>query len=92
MIQTIFEYFCLEFKAAPLNINKFIESLENGWKKVSFVNYALNEQSSKAIACILPFLVNVEEVVFVNNGLTDQIGGLVVMGVFMNPTIKVLRM
>ena len=92
MIQIIFEYFCLEFKAAPLTIKKFMEPQENGWQKLSFVNYALNEPSSKAIACILPFLVNVEEVEMDNNMLSDSIGGLIVMGVFMNPTIKALRL
>ena len=56
------------------------------------MNYALNEPSSKAIACILPFLVNVEEVEMDNNMLSDSIGGLIVMGVFMNPTIKALRL
>ena len=56
------------------------------------MNYTLNEQTAKAIAGLIPFLVNVEEIEFDNNRLPDPIAGLIVMAAFMNPTVKVLRM
>jgi hypothetical protein len=57
MIQLVFEFFCGEFKAAPLFFNKFMQEKENGWMKLTFKNYHLNEPTLKAIACILPWLV-----------------------------------
>ena len=67
MTQIVFEYFCIEFKAAPLVFTKFMEQQESKWYKVTFKNYHLNEATAKAIACLIPFLVNVDEIEFDNN-------------------------
>ena len=87
----MFEFFCLEFKAAPLVFGKFMEKQESGWWKVSFKNYHLNEPTTKAIACLIPYLVNVDEVEFDNNQINDQIAACVAMSIFMNPMIKTFR-
>jgi hypothetical protein len=38
--------------------------MENGWMKLKFKNYMLNEPTIKAMACVIPFMVNVKEVEF----------------------------
>jgi len=48
-------------------INKFLEKQEDGWWKLSFKNYHLQDPITKAIACTIPFLVNVVEVEMDNN-------------------------
>jgi len=68
-----------------------MEEQESGWFKLTFVNYSLNDQTAKAIAGLIPFLVNVEEIEFDNNRLSDPIAALVVLATFMNPTVKILR-
>jgi len=39
--------------------------------KLSYKNYHLDEMTSKALACLLPFLVNVSELELFNNQITD---------------------
>jgi hypothetical protein len=63
----MFEFYCIEFKAAPLEIKNHMLRKETGAWKLAFVNYALNEPTLKAIACVLPFLVQVDEVEFSGN-------------------------
>jgi hypothetical protein len=60
---------------------------KSGWYKLSFNNYVLTEAMVKAISCILPFLVNVEEVEFIGNGITDLMSSILALSIFMNPTI-----
>ena len=64
IIQLIFEFYCQELKAGPIPINDFISWMENGWMKLKFKNYMLNEPTIKAMACVIPFIVNVKEVEF----------------------------
>jgi len=70
-LQLLFEYFCLNFKAAAPSIDKFLTLKENGYWTLAFKNYTLNEPTLKAIACLIPFLVQVDEVHFSNNGMQD---------------------
>jgi hypothetical protein len=56
-VQLLFEYFCMEFKAAPLEFRKFMSRKESGSWCLKFRNYTLNEPTLKAIACVIPFLV-----------------------------------
>jgi uncharacterized protein YjbI with pentapeptide repeats len=85
----------LEFKAAPLVINKFLEKhnldQEHSWMKLNFKNYHLNEPTCKAIACLIPFLVNVDEVEMDNNQIGDNIAAVIAMAIFMNPIIKTFK-
>jgi hypothetical protein len=60
----------------------------NGWWRLSFRNYNLNEMTVKALACLIPFLVHVEEVEFTSNTMDDMVGSCIAFAVFMNPTIK----
>ena len=86
--QLCFEYFCMKFKAAAPDISKFLTRKENGWWVLSFRNYTLNEPTLKAIACLIPFLPQVEELNFSNNGMQDMVGSCLVFAAFLNPTIK----
>ena len=64
IIQLIFEFYCQELKAGPIPITDFMSVADNGWWKLKFKNYMLNEPTLKAIACVIPFMVNVKEVDF----------------------------
>ena len=92
MTQMIFEWISQKLGSAPLQIHTFITKLENGYCKLSFTNYFLNEPTLKAIAVLIPWLVNVEEVEFNNIKISDHLATSILMGVFMNPTIKTLKL
>jgi hypothetical protein len=62
--------------------------VESGFVKMSFKNYRLNEPTIKAIACTIPWIVNLEEIEFENNEVLDHVGSTILMGAFMNPTLK----
>jgi hypothetical protein len=66
-IQLLFEYFCLTFKAAAPRIDRFLTMQLDGWWKLSFRNYTLNEPTTKALACLIPFMVHLDEVEFHTN-------------------------
>ena len=87
-IQLCFEYFCLCFKAAAPRIDRFLTMQLDGWWKLSFRNYTLNEPTVKALACLIPFLVHLDEVEFHTNQMQDMVGSSIALGIFMNPTIK----
>lgn len=91
-IQLIFEWYCHVFKAAPLTFRKFMSRMDTGYWKVSFINYSLNEPTLKAIACLLPFLVNVEEIHLENNKINDHLAAVLIFSCFMNPVLKSVRM
>ena len=40
---------------------------DNGIWHLRFAQYTLNEPTVKAISCVLPWLVNVDEIDFTNN-------------------------
>ena len=65
--------------------------MDSGYWKVSFINYALNEPTLKAFACLLPFLVNVEEIHFENNKINDHLAAVIIFSCFMNPTLKSIK-
>jgi len=94
IIQLIFEFYCLELKAGPIPINDFIHTLEDGfgWMKLKFKNYILNEPTLKAIACVIPFMVNVKEVEFQTNGIQDHLSCALILACYMNPTIDSFKM
>ena len=64
MIQLIFEYFCLEYNTAPFILKEFVKKCDNGYDKLSFMNYKLNDPTTKALACTIPWIVNLEEIEF----------------------------
>jgi hypothetical protein len=61
MIKLVFEQFCIELGAVPIDIAPFITKMENGFWRISMVNFSMNDHTAKALACILPYLVQVEE-------------------------------
>lgn len=65
--------------------------LDSGWYKLKFRNYTLNEATFKAIASTLPFLVNVVEVEFENNQMSDHMGAIIALGCFMSPSVNKIR-
>jgi len=60
--------------------------MDSGYWKLSFTNYSLNEPILKAIACTIPFLVNVEEIQMENNRMSDSLTSIIILSAFMNPT------
>ena len=86
--QLVFEFYCTEFKAIAPRLDKFMTRNDNGWWKLSFRNYILNEPTLKALSCALPFYVQIEEVELVKNQMGDQVGCCLAMALFMNPSIK----
>jgi hypothetical protein len=91
MVNLVFEWINVELGSQPLQITKFLHKQENGFYKLSFNNYSLNEPAAKSIAVLIPFLVNVVEVEFINNKMEDHITSALAMAIFMNPTITSFR-
>jgi hypothetical protein len=89
--QLIFEYFCSEFRAAPLHISKFLHKKESGYYKLQFKNYHLNNQTAKSIACLIPWLVQVNEIEFDKNQINDHIAAVILLACYMNPSIKIVK-
>ena len=87
-IQTVFDYYCNENKAAPVSLAHFLNYSDPQNVKLSIKNYHLDEQTAKSIACILPFMVEITELEMHNNQLTDVMGGMLVLAFFMNPNLK----
>ena len=56
--------------------------------KLAIRNYKLDDNTIKAIACILPFMLDVNEIEFRSNNITDIISGALVFAIFANPNIK----
>lgn len=63
----MFEHYCVEMKAAPMPIGTYIVLGDNKIKKITVKNYNLDEATAKALACVIPFIIDIEEMEFSNN-------------------------
>jgi hypothetical protein len=54
-------------KAAPMPIGTYIVLGDNKIKKITVKNYNLDEATAKALACVIPFIIDIEEMEFSNN-------------------------
>ena len=86
-MQNVLDYYCNEYKAAPVPLASFLNYTDPNNVKLSIKNYFLDEPTAKAIACVLPFMLNITELELHNNQLTDSIGGMIVLAFFMNPML-----
>ena len=87
MIQNVFDYYISWNKAASVQLAQFFDDTDPTNYKLSVKDFKLDENTAKSIACIIPFLVNVQEVEFRNNGITDGVAAAIVMACFANPSI-----
>ncbi|CDW74482.1 UNKNOWN [Stylonychia lemnae] len=53
-LQQIFEYYCTEFQAQPINLTSFYKEQD---KILEIRNYFLNESLVRAIACTIPVII-----------------------------------
>lgn len=86
-IQTIFEYYCNQFKVSIFDLRQHIVPTDNNRTKLSFRHFQLNENQCKAIACVMPFMYKIHEVEFIKNGISDLVSPLFLFGAFCNPDI-----
>ena len=56
--------------------------------KLSIKNYQLDDQTVKAIACVLPYIHDITELEFHNNQMTDIVSSSLVVAFFMNPYLR----
>lgn len=54
-------------KASPVPIGNYIVLGDNKIKKITLRNFNLDEATGKALACIIPFIIDIEEMEFSNN-------------------------
>jgi hypothetical protein len=67
LVQNVFEHYCVEMKASPIPIKGYIVAGDNKVRKMSFKNFNLDEATVKALACVIPFIVDLEELELSNN-------------------------
>ncbi len=82
MVQNVFEHYCVEMKAAPIPIGQYIITGDNKIRKLTLKNFNLDEATTKSLACIIPFIVDIEEMEFSNNQLMDHVAATLVLGFF----------
>jgi hypothetical protein len=69
-------------KAAPIPIGQYIITGDNKIRKLTLKNFNLDEATGKSLACIIPFIVDIEEMEFANNQLTDHVAASLVLAFF----------
>ena len=75
-------------KAAPITLAKFYNYDDPNTTKLSFKNYQLDDMTVKAIALVLPFILDITEIEMANTQITDLVSSCLVFSVFMNPSLK----
>jgi len=78
----------VEMKAAPIKLAQFYNYDDPKNTKLSFRNYQLDDQTVKAIALVLPYILDITELEMANTQITDLISSCLVFSVFMNPNLK----
>ena len=63
---------------------------EDNELKLSVRNYHLDESTTKALACLLPYLVEVHELELFANQINDHVAAALLFGFFMNPKMHKL--
>ena len=86
-LQSVFEFYCMECSAAPLILTQFMNYSDPNNVKLSIKNYHLDEPTAKALACVVPFMIEVTELELHNNQLTDPVAGMLALAFFMNPSL-----
>ena len=69
-------------------ITQFFDDNDPNNNKFSIRNFKLDENTTKALVCLIPFLVEINELELRNNQITDSVAGSLVLAVFANPSIK----
>ena len=87
-IQSVFDYYCTEHKAAKVALASFFDDNDPKNYKFSIKNFKLDEGTTKALACIIPFLVDVNEIELKNNQIIDAVAGSIILAIFGNPTVN----
>ena len=62
--QNVFDYYCDVHKAPPQPIAEWFDVSDPKNTKFSVKNRKIDDNTTKAIACIMPFLLDINEVVF----------------------------
>ena len=70
-----------------VKLQDYIDDSDPTVLKLSVKNN-ISDGLAKSFACIIPFLINIEEVEFKNNAITDGICSAIVMACFANSNIK----
>jgi|688.fasta_scaffold338702_3 hypothetical protein len=60
---------------------------DNNRIKFSMKNYTLDDNTAKALCMTLPFMIEVQELELLNNMLNDLMVGVLLLAIYMNPTI-----
>jgi len=74
-------------KAAPIPIGQYIVASDNKIRKLTLKNFNLDEATTKSLASIIPFIVDIEEMEFSNNQLMDFVAAALVLAFFQNPSL-----
>ena len=61
LIQEVFDYYCAIHKAVTIPLKQFFDEEDPNNVKFSIKNLKLDEEMAKSFACIIPFLVDVNE-------------------------------
>ena len=75
-----------------LSLSKFYNYEDPKHTRLSFRNYQLDDVTAKALALVLPYIHDINEVDFGNNQMTDLVSASVVMAIFANPKINRMTM
>ena len=84
----MFDYYCDVHKAPPQPIAEWFDTSDPKNTKFSVKNRKIDDNTTKAIACILPFLLDINEVELKSTGMSDIVSGAIVMAIFSNTSIK----
>ena len=67
LIQNVFDHYCALSKAASMPIQQFFDDSDPNNSKFSIKNFKLDESTTKSFACLIPFLVDINELELRNN-------------------------
>jgi hypothetical protein len=84
----IFEHYCVSYKAQPIELDQFYAIGDNNKQAIVFKNYHLDEATIKALSSTIPYMVYVMEIEFHFNFLNDAMASMILLAIFMNPTIQ----
>lgn len=85
-ISEIFRFYCTELSIAPV---KFLHYIDHNILKL--INYSIQPHLCVAIACIIPYLQELEGLNFRNNGIKDEGAGLLLKACSLCPKFRVFH-
>jgi len=77
----------MQFKVSAIDIKKFIVPTDNERIKFSIKNLTLDENTTKALSCTIPFILDIYEIEFCNNFISDIMSNIVLISCYMNPSV-----